>query len=213
MMVLEVSETFLSLQGEGIFVGQPCFFIRLSGCNLRCSYCDTAYAWEKGEELSRQELVARWKASRVRLVQLTGGEPLLQRPVYDLMAELANLGAKVLLETNGSLSLSDVPKYVSKSVDWKTPGSGSNASWVPENLRYLSRNDAIKFVITNREDFEFARSKTLRHGLQNFTNVYFSPAWGMMDIGELAQWIIEDRLPVRLGFQLHKIIWGNVRGK
>ncbi len=213
MMVLEVSETFLSLQGEGIFVGQPCFFIRLSGCNLHCSYCDTAYAWEKGDELSLKELVARWKATRVHLVQLTGGEPLLQRPVYDLMAELANLGAKVLLETNGSLSLSNVPQYVSKSVDWKTPGSGSAASWVPENLRYLSRNDAIKFVITNREDFEFARSKTLRHGLLNFTNVYFSPAWGMMDMEELARWIIEDRLPVRLGFQLHKIIWGNVRGK
>ena len=213
MKRLYVSETFLSLQGEGLFVGLPCFFIRLCGCNLRCSYCDTPYAWAEGEELSVQELVKRWRTSGVQLVQLTGGEPLLQPPVYDLMEELASHGARVLLETNGSLPLSNIPGYISKSVDWKTPGSGSGASWNPENLRYLTKKDAIKFVITNREDFEFAKEKTLGHGIYIYTHVFFSPAWGLMDMKELSQLIIEERLPVRLGFQLHKILWGDVRGK
>ncbi len=211
--ILEVTETFVSLQGEGLFTGVPCFFIRLSRCNLRCSYCDTEYAKAPGERKLIEDLLEEWRRSRVSFVQITGGEPLLQNGVYSLMTRLKKKGAIVLLETNGSISLKDVPIGIYKCVDRKCPGSGEVGAWLPENLGFLGRTDSVKFVITNRNDYEWAREEVMRQGLSRFTNPIFSPVWGELSPTDLADWIVEDRIPVRLGLQMHKILWKEARGR
>lgn len=211
-MSLFVTETFSSLQGEGAHQGMPCFFIRLSGCNLRCSYCDSDYAWKEGESCTAMELVAMWQKSGIELVQVTGGEPLLQPESLELMQNLLQKGATVLLETNGSLSLADVPKQVIKIVDRKTPGSNMEQGWMEENLRFLTKKDQVKFVITDRTDYCWARQWIAQKCLASFTQVLFSPAWGSIEPVELASWVVEDRLPVRFQLQLHKILWGERRG-
>ena len=208
-----VTETFLSVQGEGLYTGLPCFFIRLSGCNLSCTYCDTGYAKAPGRPFDLTALVNEWRDSRVEHVLLTGGEPLLQQGVYGLMEMLMAAGARVLLETNGSIHLGHVPTGVLKCVDWKSPSSGMAASWLDVNLRYVSANDTIKFVISSRDDYEWAREKVRSRSLDRYTNVIISPVWNGLHLDELAEWILMDRLPVRVGFQLHKVIWGNVKGK
>jgi len=210
---IRIAETFLSLQGEGLYAGIPCFFIRLSGCNLMCSYCDTDYAKGPGIEVAIEGLVERWKRSGVELVQVTGGEPLVQRQVYSLMRLLLNQGATVLLETNGSIDIGQVPRKVIKIIDRKTPGSREERAWAPENLRYIGLRDAIKFVLTDRRDYEWGRDIVMREGLFYFTNVLFSPAWNSLSPRELAEWIVRDRLPVRQILQIHKIIWGKQRGR
>ncbi len=209
---LKVAEIFSSIQGEGTWAGFPCFFIRLSGCNLRCSYCDTAYARHGGRRCHVDDLVAAWKDSGLGLVQVTGGEPLIQDESLLLMSRLTAAGATVLLETNGSCLLSRVPPRVIKVVDVKTPGSGEGGSWLPENLKWIGVRDQVKFVVTSRDDYAWARNFILSHGLHYFTQVLLSPAWGIMDSRELASCILEDRLPVRLQIQLHKILWGNKKG-
>jgi 7-carboxy-7-deazaguanine synthase len=209
---LSISETFVSLQGEGVWAGWPCFFIRLSGCNLRCTYCDTRYAYNKGEKRDIPGLIDEWRQSRIALVQVTGGEPLLQSETLILLDALVNAGAKVLLETNGSLALGNVPREVIKIVDRKTPGSGMEESFLAENLQWLNQGDQLKFVITDRKDYEWAREEVLRLCLSWYTEVLFSPAWGGPAPFHLAEWIIADRLSVRFQIQLHKILWGEKRG-
>jgi len=210
--LLSVSETFVSLQGEGAWVGWPCFFIRLSGCNLRCTYCDTRYAYNKGEKRNIPGLIDEWKQGGIGLVQVTGGEPLLQSGTFNLLEALLNEGARVLLETNGSLALRNVPRGVVKIVDRKTPGSGMKEFFLEENLGWLNQGDQLKFVITGREDYEWARKEVIRLCLSCYTEVLFSPAWGGPVPFQLAEWIIADRLSVRFQIQLHKILWGEKRG-
>ncbi|NPA93998.1 MAG: radical SAM protein [Thermodesulfobacteria bacterium] len=209
---LRVCETFSSIQGEGTHVGVPCFFIRLTGCNLRCNYCDTTYAYDSGTTTSVEELVNEWRSSRLPYVLITGGEPLLQPGVYPLMNTLLAHGAKCLLETNGSVSIAQVPRGVCKIVDWKTPGSGSGGSFFVENLRYLSRSDELKFVLTSRADYEWVRDLILAKGLNNLCPVLLSPCYGAVNPSELALWILTDKLDVRLQLQLHKVIWGEKMG-
>ncbi|RPI52762.1 MAG: radical SAM protein [Deltaproteobacteria bacterium] len=209
---LSVSEIFLSLQGEGAWAGWPCFFIRLSGCNLRCTYCDTRYAYNKGEKRDIPGLIKEWRQSRIGLVQVTGGEPLLQAETLILLEALVNEGAKVLLETNGSMALRNIPREVIKIVDRKTHGSGMGNFFLKENLCWLNQGDQLKFVITDREDYEWAREEVIRLCLSYYTEVLFSPAWGGLAPFQLAEWIIADRLSVRFQIQLHKILWGEKRG-
>ena len=201
----------MSIQGEGAHAGLPCFFIRLSGCNLRCSYCDTQYAYKGGTERDINDLTAEWKRSGINLVQITGGEPLLQPGVYSLMEALLGMGAEVLLETNGSLSIKDVPSKVVKVVDRKTPGSGESGAWKQDNLRFINRGDQIKFVITDRDDYMWAKKEVASNLLTSYAHVIFSAAWDVLSPSDLASWIIEDRLAVRFQMQLHKILWGNVK--
>lgn len=202
----------MSLQGEGLWAGCPCFFIRLSGCNLRCTYCDTQYAYNGGEKRDIPDLIDEWRKSRIALVQVTGGEPLLQSETLALLEALLNKGAKVLLETNGSLALRNVPREIIKIVDRKTPGSGMEESFLEENLRWLNRGDQLKFVITDQKDYEWARQEVFRLCLSSYTEVLFSPSWGGLAPFQLAEWIIADRLSVRFQIQLHKILWGEKRG-
>ncbi len=192
--------------------GLPCFFIRLTGCNLRCSYCDTTFAHEGGFRISVEELVCKWQDSKVSHVLITGGEPLLQTPVYELMELLLTKGARCLLETNGSISLSSVPKKVVKVVDWKTPGSGHSDSFLEENLRFIGANDEIKFVITSHADYIWSAEIVRSRALWLFTSVIFSPCYGLVKASRLAQWLLRDNLEVRLQIQLHKVIWGEKRG-
>ena len=210
--LLSVCEIFTSLQGEGLHTGLPCFFIRLSGCNLACCYCDTRYAHVPGELFELSDIIDMWKQSQVSLVQITGGEPLLQQSCYELMRELLKHDAAVLLETNGSRSLRDVPCRVVKIVDMKTPGSGMSASWHEDNVMWLAEHDQVKFVITCREDYEWACERMKHYGPALVANVLFSPAWGMIDPAELASWVLKDRLEVRFQLQLHKVLWGEKTG-
>jgi len=212
MPLLRVTEVFTSLQGEGDHAGWPCFFIRLTGCNLRCTYCDSTYAYFEGEEMKVEEVLMRWRKSGVGLVQITGGEPLLQTGVIPLMKDLLRAGAEVLLETNGSLSLQEVPVGVVKVVDRKTPGSGMAHAWLSENLRFLGVDDQIKCVLTSESDYLWARDWVNACGLSFFTQVIFSPAWGLLSPQELARWILRDGLQVRLQLQFHKLLWGDRRG-
>jgi len=202
----------VSLQGEGVWTGWPCFFIRLAGCNLRCTYCDTQYAYNSGEKRDIESLLDEWRQAGVGLVQVTGGEPLLQSGTYVLLEALLNEGARVLLETNGSLGLKNVPREVIKIVDRKTPGSAMEEFFLEENLGWLKQGDQLKFVITARDDYEWAREEVVRLRLSCYTEVLFSPAWGGLAPFQLAEWIIADRLSVRFQIQLHKILWGEKRG-
>ncbi len=214
MAELLVSELFTSLQGEGLHAGLPCFFVRLYGCNLHCSYCDTRYASEGPfQRMEIEEIVAAWREGGVELVEVTGGEPLLQEGGMELLKALLDAGGQVLLETNGSLPLARLPREVVKIVDWKTPGSGEAGSFLLENLRWLNPGDQIKFVITSREDYEWSLSMVDAHGLAQRCAVLFSPAWSLLPPVHLAQWILEDKPKVRLQLQLHKLIWGEEPGR
>ena len=209
---LFVTETFVSLQGEGLHAGLPCFFIRLSGCNLRCRYCDTTYAYKPGSSQSLETLIEQWKQSQVNLVQITGGEPLIQPAVYPLMRELLQQGAKVLLETNGSMNLKQVPFQVIKVVDRKTPGSGMAGSWFPLNLKYLSFNDQVKYVLTSEEDFYWAAEEITTLEMWSISQVLFSPASNFFNPKRLAELLVTSHIPVKFQLQLHKVLWGNRAG-
>jgi len=207
-----VTETFSSIQGEGLAMGRPCFFIRLSGCNLRCNWCDTRYAWRQGEELPLDMLAAKWLDSGIPLIQITGGEPLLQPAILPLMEYFLEQGATVLLETNGSIDISRVPGRVVKIVDRKTPSSGMVACWAERNAGYLRAGDQLKFVLGDRQDYVWACRELERLNLRSGVEVLFSPVAGRMNPGELAEWIVADRLSVRFQLQLHKALWGHRRG-
>jgi 7-carboxy-7-deazaguanine synthase len=212
--VLTINEIFHSIQGESTHTGRPCVFVRLTACDLRCSWCDTPYAFAGGRKRSVDEVVAEVNAYGCDLVEITGGEPLLQRDVYPLMERLLADGRTVMVETGGHMSIEQVPARVIKIVDVKCPGSheAHRNHWA--NLDMLALHDEVKFVIGDRQDYEYARDVVGRHALtERAAAVLFSPVHGVLDAKDLAAWILADRLPVRLQLQAHKYIWGaDVRG-
>jgi 7-carboxy-7-deazaguanine synthase len=209
---LLVAETFISIEGEGPEQGFPTFFIRLTGCNLRCSYCDSAHAFFEGTRRLLDDVVEEARRSGTGRVLVTGGEPLCQAATPLLCRELARLGLIVSIETNGSMSLAGLPAAVRKVVDVKAPGSGEGGAFLPGILGQLRRGDALKFVISHREDYLWTRSFLGEYTIPAGVEVLLSPAWGAMDPGVLAGWILEDRAQVRFQIQLHKVLWGDKRG-
>ncbi len=207
--MLTVSEIFRSIQGESTYVGMPCVFVRLAGCDLRCAWCDTPYAFTGGRRMTVDEAVAAVEGFGCRLVGVTGGEPLLQAGVYALMRRLRERGLMVLLETGGHVSVERVPDGVVKILDVKCPGSGESGRMHWPNLDRLQPADEVKFVILDRADYEYARGVVERHGLvSRCAAVLFSPVFGALPPADLAAWILEDGLAVRMQLQLHKLIWG-----
>lgn len=206
--MLTVNEIFHSIQGESTYAGRPCVFVRLTACDLRCRWCDTPYAFHEGRKMSVDEVVADVDARGCDVVEVTGGEPLLQPDVYPLMQRLLDSGKTVLLETGGQRSIANVPAGVIRIMDVKCPGSGESDKNDWNNLSRLTRRDEVKFVIADRADYEFARDVVRREGLPERVNaVLFSPVHGELAPQLLSQWVIEERLPVRVQLQLHKYIW------
>ena len=208
---LLVNETFLSIQGESTHAGRLCFFIRLAGCNLNCTYCDTDYARDDGNgvSMSIEYLVSQARLSKVRLVEVTGGEPLTHVNTPVLCEALLDEGLEVMVETNGSLPLSLLPPAVKKIVDCKTPSSGMVEYNLYDNFHILSKHDEIKFVILDYLDYEFALTIIERYNLQTKTpNILLIPAWGKLDPKMLVGWMMADLAPARLQLQIHKVIWG-----
>ena len=206
--MLTINEIFHSIQGESTHAGEPCVFVRLTACDLRCSWCDTPYAFYEGRKMSVDEVVARVQAYGCGTVEITGGEPLLQSDVYGLMDRLLEDGRKVLVETGGHISTDRVPEGVIKIVDVKCPGSGESHRMHWANLDRLSPRDEVKFVIRDRADYEYARRVICDHGLpRRCAAVLLSPVHGVLSPRDLAEWIREDRLPVRVQLQIHKFIW------
>jgi 7-carboxy-7-deazaguanine synthase len=205
--VLIVHEIYRSLQGESTYAGLPCVFVRLTACHLRCVYCDTPHAFNQGEAMSLDEVVERALAPGDELVEITGGEPLLQDEVYPLMTRLADRGRTVLIETSGAVDTSLVDPRVRIILDVKTPGSGELAANVWSNLDRLKPTDEVKFVLCSRDDFDWAVDVVRRHDLTNRCPVLFSAVFGQVNPTDLAAWILESRLPVRLQLQMHKILW------
>lgn len=212
--MLSVNEIFYSIQGESTYAGKPCVFVRLAGCDLRCSWCDTPYAFTEGRKMSIEDILHQVGEYGTPLVEVTGGEPLLQEEVYPLMERLLDSGRTVLLETGGQIDVSRVPGAVIKVMDVKCPASGESDKVAWANIERLGSRDEVKFVIQDRGDYEFARDTIQRHALdRRCAAVLLSPVHGVLDPKHLSEWILEDRLPVRLQLQLHKHIWGaNVRG-
>ncbi len=206
--MLTVNEIFHSIQGESTRAGEPCVFVRLTACDLRCSWCDTPYAFHEGRKMSVDEVIAAVEPYQAHLVEITGGEPLLQEDVYPLMDRLLATGRTVLLETGGHRSIDRVPADVFKIVDVKCPASGEAASNDWRNMDRLAPHDEVKFVIADRGDYEYARDALCRYRLASRTAaVLFSPVHGVLDPKTLAEWVLADRLPVRLQLQLHKYVW------
>jgi 7-carboxy-7-deazaguanine synthase len=205
---MKVCEIFTSIQGESSYAGMPCTFIRLSGCNLRCVYCDTTYAYDEGTELSEDEIMGRVLSAGISLVEITGGEPLLQKEVFHLIKRLADEGYTVLVETNGSVSIKDVDPRATLILDIKTPQSGMFEKMDLSNLDYLRPSDEVKFVILDRADYDWAKDFMAIHSLAERCKVSLSPAFGRLHPETLSKWILEDRLNVRLNLQMHKYIFG-----
>jgi 7-carboxy-7-deazaguanine synthase len=207
--VLTINEIFHSFQGESTHAGRPCVFVRLTACDLRCSWCDTPYAFHEGHKMSVDEVLPQVQAYGCELVEVTGGEPLLQADVYPLMQRLLDAGHTVMLETGGHRSIARVPAAVIRIVDVKCPGSGEAAKNDWSNIELLTDRDEVKFVIRDRADYEFARDVLRRHGLDaRCAAVLLSPVHGALAPKDLAAWMLQDRLPARLQLQVHKYIWG-----
>lgn len=209
--MLKVNEIFYSIQGESSYSGRPCVFVRLTGCNLKCSYCDTRYAYKEGEHLEMEEIINRITSHRCALVEITGGEPLMQKDTPLLIQGLLDLGFEVLLETNGSMDVSVIDNRCVKILDIKCPSSGEAKRNDLENLKRLQPKDEIKFVIGNREDYDYAKNvlSFINTAKGNIKPPLFSPVCGKMNPELLAQWILADHLYVRMQIQLHKVIWGS----
>ncbi len=203
-----ITEIFKSIQGESTFAGLPCVFIRLTGCNLRCHWCDTAYAFHGGQEMTVDEVMARVRQLGGKLVELTGGEPLLQNDVNPLTEQLLLEGFRVLVETSGERYIGRLPQAVIKVLDVKCPGSGESASFCADNLGALEKKDQVKFVIVDENDYHYARDFIVQHDLRKRVDeVILSPVFGQLHPRQLAAWILRDGLDVRLGLQIHKFIW------
>lgn len=210
---LRITEIFYSLQGESSTVGLPTVFVRLTGCPLRCHYCDTEYAFYGGERKSLQQILHEVGAFRTPRVCVTGGEPLAQKACLELLSALCDQGYAVSLETSGALSVAEVDPRVVKVMDLKTPASGEAHRNLYENIPFLQRQDQLKFVICDRQDYEWARLKLDELSLsQRVDEILFSPSHGTLDAAELAEWILADRLPVRFQMQLHKLLWKDQPG-
>jgi 7-carboxy-7-deazaguanine synthase len=210
---LRVTEIFFSLQGETSRVGFPTVFIRLTGCPLRCGYCDTEYAFYGGRRWSISEILAETGSFGTRYVTVTGGEPLAQRGCLDLLSHLCDGGYSVSLETSGALDISKVDSRVSRIMDIKTPGSGEAEKNLWPNLSHLTARDEVKFVVCDQADYEWSVEVMRQHKLNNICAVLFSPVHGKLHPSTLADWILRDRLPVRMQIQLHKLLWGEGPGK
>ena len=210
---LRVTEIFLSLQGEASRIGLPTVFVRLTGCPLRCGYCDTDYAFQGGEWLSLGEVVDRVRGHPSPHVTVTGGEPLAQKACQDLLGALCDLGLDVSLETSGALDISVVDRRVARIVDVKTPGSGESERNLWPNLALLTPRDEVKFVLTGESDYLWARAILTKYAIPSRCPVLFSPAWGSLEPTLLAEWVLRDGLPVRMQVQLHKLLWREARGR
>ena len=208
-MSLTVNEIFYSIQGESSYAGRPCVFIRLTGCNLRCTYCDTRYAYEDGADMGIDSIISHLSAYECPLVEITGGEPLIQEGTPHLAKRLLETGYKVLVETNGSLDISQIDDRCIRIVDVKCPVSGEAEKNDLKNLEKLTDNDEVKFVLSGREDYEYAKEVLTHINLNplRMNRVHLSPVFGKIEPKILAKWILDDHLKVRLHLQLHKIIW------
>lgn len=216
---LRVTEIFHSIQGESTWAGLPCTFVRLTGCPLRCVWCDTEYAFHGGETLTLDEIIDRVTGIGTPLVEITGGEPLVQRNAFVLVTRLLDRGCTVLVETSGAVDIGPLDPRAHKVMDLKCPGSGEAGRNLWSNLAHLTKGDEIKFVVADRADYEWAVARIREHGLDEAVRqgrlgaLLFSPVWGSMEFEPLARWILEDRLPARFQIQLHKLVWGaNVPG-
>lgn len=211
--MLKVNEIFFSIQGESTHAGRPCVFVRLTGCNLRCTYCDTEYAFYEGREMSLDDILEQVQGYGCQWVEVTGGEPLMQAGVHDLMRRLIDEGYRVMLETGGSLDLGQVPPEVFKIVDFKTPSSGMESKNRWEIVGQLQPHDEIKFVVGDRPDFDWAVAKIQEHRLATGHTVLFSPTFGKLSPRDLANWVMQELPEARLQLQLHKVIWSpDLRG-
>ena len=205
--MLKINEIYYSIQGEGTKAGLPCVFVRLTFCNLRCTYCDTEYAFYEGKDLSIGDIIQEVRAYNCSLVELTGGEPLFQEESFALMKQLADCGFKVLLETGGSLPIKNIDPMVKIIMDLKTPSSGMSKKNMYENISCLKKGDEVKFVIGSREDYLWSKDIIKKYDLDNKTEILFSVVFGKLLPVELVSWILEDKLNVRFQLQLHKFIW------
>jgi len=208
--VLRVTEIFHSIQGESTHAGRPCVFVRLTGCNLRCVWCDTAHAFHGGTSMTVSEVLERVRGYGCEWVEITGGEPLLQTEAYELMQTLVDQGFSVLIETGGSLPIDRVPAGVRRIVDVKCPGSGEVGQNRWENLDQLRDGDELKFVLADRDDYDWAVRQLRDRALAERAPVLFSPVHEALDPGEMARWVLDDRLPVRVQLQMHKTLWPGV---
>ena len=204
---LKLIELYASVQGESTHVGRPCTFIRLSGCHLRCTWCDSTYTFKGGDWWTFEQILSRVAELGPRLVEVTGGEPLLQKNCIPLMQALIDQGYEVLLETSGASDISEVPDGVRIIMDLKPPDSGEEKRNIWENLDHLDSEDELKFVIASRRDYEWSREVVRVRGLEGRLSLLFSPAWGLIEPRELVDWIMEDRIDVRFQLQIHKVLW------
>lgn len=203
-----ITEIFKSIQGESSFVGRPCVFVRLTGCNLRCHWCDTAYSFYGGKNMTPGEVMGRVRELGCKLVEFTGGEPLLQKDVEPLAAQMVDEGFQVLVETSGERFVGNLPRAAVKVLDVKCPGSGERGKFCFDNLAALNHKDEIKFVIVDEGDYCYAREFIAKHKLQTLVDeLIFSPVFGKLHPRQLAEWILRDGLEVRMGMQIHKFIW------
>jgi len=210
---LRVNEIFYSLQGESRSSGFPTVFVRLTGCPLRCGYCDTDYAFHEGQWMGIDQIVIEVARHGARYVTLTGGEPLAQRPARALLARLCDAGHEVSIETSGAVEIADLDRRARIVMDIKTPASGEADRNLSGNLLHLKPTDEVKFVISDHADYEWSRAFVRRERLDERCEVLFSPVWGRLEPRQLGEWILADRLPVRLQVQLHKLLWGEERGR
>jgi len=205
--MLKVNEIYHSIQGESTYTGLPCVFIRLTGCNLRCTYCDTEYAFYDGKDFSIQQIIDEVKKYRCKLVEVTGGEPLMQEECNDLMKYLCDEDFEVLLETAGNMPIKDVDKRVNIIMDLKCPSSGMMDKNLYENVDHLKKKDEVKFVIGNREDYDWSKETLSKYNLDNKCTILFSTVFNKLEPQTLVNWILEDKLDVRFQLQMHKFIW------
>ena len=210
---LRITEIFYSLQGEAKTIGYPTLFIRLTGCPLRCQYCDSAYAFQGGNWWSVDEIISKVNEYEPSYITVTGGEPLAQKNCLLLLQRLCDLGANVSLETSGAMSIQAVDGRVSRVVDVKTPGSGESDKNHWQNIEFLSANDQVKFVICNEDDYLWAKNVLQEYSFPKGCEILFSPSSGQLSVTELADWIVRDRLTVRFQIQLHKLLWGDEPGR